>query len=188
MIFLRRSFRQGVQRPDLTVRVRVGAAHDGAFVLKDLHPAIGMPQVGDLLCPGVDHLADIRHRHLGQGQVVAGRETNHAAGAGYRAGGKQLRLRLIRGGGARQQRREIVLEDVRRCVRRVLFAARPAVPRAQVASRVISGQILRRSLLHLPEPGALGAVRRDQQPLAGERIKASMRRFERLGRHGQSQL
>ena len=42
---------QKVAGPDLAVRMRIGAAHHCAFVFKNLHPTVLLPQFGALLLP-----------------------------------------------------------------------------------------------------------------------------------------
>ena len=56
--------------PDLTVRMRVGAAHGCALVLKDLYPGVGFAQLGNLFGPGVDHATDLLLGQLWQGLAV----------------------------------------------------------------------------------------------------------------------
>jgi len=80
--------------PNLAVRMGVGAAHDLALVLEDLHPAIAPSQLGHLLRPYVDYLADILNRHLWKGEVVARREAQHATGAAL---ARQTQQRMVGG-------------------------------------------------------------------------------------------
>ena len=106
-------------RPDLAVRVRVGAAHHRALVLEDLHivDEIRLAQLLGLLAPGAHHLF-----HLRLGQLAAGSDHGAAksrppgrcpplarrrtsAGSGQRFA--RDRLRLL----GRQQGREVIVED-----------------------------------------------------------------------------
>ena len=50
------------------------------------------------------------------------------------------------------------------------LAAGPLVARAQVAGRVVRGPLLRRRGLLAPLPRPLGAVRRHQNPIAGQGV------------------
>ena len=63
------------------MRVWIGASHDVAFVLKDLHPAILLPQLLQLLRPGSYHSKDLLLLHQRQGEVRVRVEAHHAAGA-----------------------------------------------------------------------------------------------------------
>lgn len=62
----------------LAVWVWVGAAHDVAFVLKHLHPAVGGPQVRDLMGPLVHHLPHLLHRHQREGDIRTRMEAHHS--------------------------------------------------------------------------------------------------------------
>lgn len=105
--------------PDLAVRVRVRAAHGAAFVLEDLHVAVltafGSVVLGDTVglrwqggrgcgfgegaagveVRGVDfgpllyHWKDCGRWHVGQREVVVGREGNNVAFACGRLGAKE---------------------------------------------------------------------------------------------------
>ena len=63
-------------RPELAVRVRIAAAHDLAFVLKqlDIGDVIPRPELLALGRPYVDDIPDLGQGQLGQGQVMPGRE------------------------------------------------------------------------------------------------------------------
>ena len=62
----------------LAVWVWVGAAHDVAFVLKHLHPAVGGAQVHDLMGPLVHHLPHLLHRHQREGDIRTRMEAHHS--------------------------------------------------------------------------------------------------------------
>lgn len=52
------------------------------------------------------------------------------------------------------------------------------VARAEVAGWIIGRQAFWRDLFHLSLPGTLGALRRDQDPIARERVKPSVGEIE----------
>ena len=58
--------------------VWVGAAHDVAFVLKHLHPAVGGPQVSNLMGPFVHHLPHLLHRHQRESDIRTRMEAHHS--------------------------------------------------------------------------------------------------------------
>ena len=72
------------------------------------------------------------------------------------------------------ERGEIVIENERAGVGRIAHAAGARVARTQVAGGVVIGLCGAASFFHLPLPGALRAVRRNQHPFAGERIEPAM--------------
>ena len=65
--------------PDLAVRVRVGATHDGALVLEDLHPAVPLAQLPGLLRPPLHHRLHLGGAHERHRHVRLGVEAHHAA-------------------------------------------------------------------------------------------------------------
>ena len=116
-------------------------------------------QLGRLLSPHVDHVADVFDRHFRQGQVVARGETDHPAGALLALGAHQ---RMAVNGCSRrigQQRGEIVGKDKGAGVARVALAAGALVARTEVAGRIVRRAGLLRRPLDLPLPGPLGPVR-----------------------------
>ena len=178
-----------LRRPDLPVRMRVAGAHHRAPVLEDLdvvdlvHPA----EVAVLGGPGVDDAADVGDLHAGEGETVVGMETQHTAEAPFA-------LRLEQGGpalglgrrGVGQQRRVVVVEDVDVVVDRGLRAAGPFVAGAEVAGRVVVNIGEAGGGIDLALPGALGAVRRDQDPLFAKGIVAAVGVLEGRFGHGVS--
>ena len=58
-----RFVRQKVARPYLAVRMRIGAADDGALVLEQLHPVVDRAELRQLFYPAVDHFAHICQIH-----------------------------------------------------------------------------------------------------------------------------
>jgi hypothetical protein len=181
----------GALRPHLPVRMRVAGAHHLAAVLEQLHVAdlAARAQLGRLLRPQVDHAA---HRGLAQrreGQVVPRREADHAAGARFGLGREQpLAVEHdggVAGGGlvgrVGLEGGEVVGEDEGARVVGVALAVGAHVPGAQVARGVVRGPLGGGGLLDLTLPRALRAVRRDEHPLAGERVEAAVRaRGERV--------
>ena len=77
----------------LAVWVWVGAAHDVAFVFKHLHPAVGGPQVGNLMGPLVYHLPHLHHCHQREGDIRTRMEAHHSTvrgGNGTEMGPEEL--------------------------------------------------------------------------------------------------
>src|SRR5439155_14437544 len=73
--------------PDLTVRVRVAAAHHLDLVLEYLHvgDVVPRPEPRRLVGPRVHDQPDLGRRHEGQRQIVPGRKAQHAAESADRA-------------------------------------------------------------------------------------------------------
>jgi hypothetical protein len=93
---------------------------------------------------------------------------------GLRAQKRVRRRRRVRRGPG-QDCRIVVREDERVLVGRVLCAARARVSRAEVARQVVARRRGHGRRFSLALPGALGAVRRDEDVLARERVNASVR-------------
>src|SRR6266403_1453311 len=77
----------------------------------------------------------------------------------------------------RQQRSEIIVEN--KCVRvlRIPRAIRSFISRAQIASRIITRQILRGGLLDSPKPRPLRSMRGNQHPLPCKWIEPAVWHF-----------
>ena len=58
--------------------MRIRTSHGLTFVFKQLHPAVGLPELCGLLLPSIHHQLDGLPRHVRQGFAVIGRETNHS--------------------------------------------------------------------------------------------------------------
>src|SRR5882762_467396 len=71
--------------PDLPMWMRVAATHHGAAIFENLHGTdVGLAsEIGVFLSPGVDHVSQVLDTHARQSEVVARRETNHPAAAGF---------------------------------------------------------------------------------------------------------
>ena len=78
--------------PDLAVRVRVGAPHDGALVLEDLHPAVPLAQLPRLLHPPLHHGLHLGRAHQRHRHVRLGVEAHHAARPGGRLSPEEVVL------------------------------------------------------------------------------------------------
>ena len=161
-------------RPDLAVRMRVGAAHHRTLVLEHLHPGVAGAELSRLRGPAVDHGAQRDVVEVGERRRVVVRPADDTALAAHRLRREQGVGRLV-GGRAVGQGREIVGEHERAAVVGVDDAARPLGARTKIAVRVVRHARLDRRLLHLPEPGSLRALRRHQHPTPGERVAAPMR-------------
>ena len=173
-VLLGRLHGQGVAGPDLAVRVRVGGAHRLAPVLEHLDPPELPAELRGLVGPDVHDPADLGRTHPRQGQVVARREADHAAGAPGAFGAEQARLhprvRRVRAEGG-----EVVGEHECRVVDRVDIAVHSRVAGAQVAAGVERRPLLRRLRLLGAQPGPPGAAGRDEHPLVGEGVPAAVR-------------
>ena len=77
--------------------------------------------------------------------------------------------------GLLRQRRKIIVEDENALVLRVARAPGAHVAGAKIAIRVVSCGLRLLRPLHLPLPGSVRAMRRNQHPLARERIQAAVR-------------
>ena len=167
---------QEVTGPDLTMRVRVGAAHGRTLVLEDLHPAPAFAQFTILLDPGGDDGLDDGRRKLRQRLAVIGREADDARGSPHR---HALQERIVGTvlGRVGQQRREVVGKDVGLRVVGVDLAADARVARAQVAAWVMAGTGCVVDVFLLALPGASGTMGRDQNPAVLQRVVAAMRVF-----------
>src|SRR5690348_12267527 len=84
----------------------------------------------------------------------------------------------------RFQGREVVLKHECLRVVGILYSASAAVPRAEIASRVVLNQLFGGRLLDRALPRSLGAMRRDQYPIPGQRIEPAVRIFVQLERLG----
>ena len=174
---------QRVRRPDLPVRVRVRAAHQLALVLERLHPPVAGAQRRRLRRVRVDHRRDVGGRHLGQRQIVARREADHAARAPHALRPEQRpAVGVVDRAVGVLQRREVVVEHERAAVARVGDAARALVARAEVAAGIVRRPLAARRRLVTPLPRPLRALGRHQHPLAGQRVEAAVR--PRAGAHG----
>ena len=81
--------RQKITRPDLAVRMGVGAPHDRSFVFKNLHPLMAFSEFPGLILPGANDLHDLLLFHLGQREVMPWMKTDDPADAGHRLLSKQ---------------------------------------------------------------------------------------------------
>ena len=155
----------------------IAATHDLALVLKDLH-IVDRGPLADLLVllgPHLYHPAHVLLRHLGQGQAVIRRKADHAAEAWLRAGHQEGAFAYGTCGRIGQERGKVVVKDVGAGIGRVVHAAGPRVARTEVAGGIVVRPLLDGVLFHLALPGALGAVGRDQDPLARQRVPTPVR-------------
>ena len=179
--------RHGALRPDLAVGVRVARPHRLPLVLEDLdvRDVVARAELLVLRRPQVHDAAHGGELHVGERLVVARREAEHAAGARLVVRDEQpidVHRRTPAAGG---ERGEVVLEDEGLGVLGVAVPADALVAGAEVAGRVVGRPPRDRGLLDLPLPRSLGAVRRDEHPLAAERVEAAVRPLgERVERGG----
>ena len=125
--------------------------------------------------PRIHHVANLLGSHPRECQVVTGRKAKHSAHATFSIGDQQTFFihRLSRR--IRQQRREIVLKCECGGILRILAAAGAWVPWAQIAFGIVRLWRRDRRPLYLPLPRAFRAVRRNENPFAGEWIQTTVR-------------
>src|SRR5215469_9164085 len=164
--------------PDLPVGMRIAASHHLATVFEDLY-MVDFRHCGELEIltdPDVNDGTNGGDIHIAQGEVMAGRETNHTAYS-------RFGLRAQKSSGVAVQsdlrhiqlyRCEVIVEDERRVIARIANSARSLVPWAQIAERIISKHFFFRLPLGLPSPWTLRAMRRHQHPVTRQRIKTAM--------------
>jgi hypothetical protein len=177
MLLFRDLVGDGVVGPDLAMRVGIGGAHHGAAVFENLNVIDKRTgaEIGILLDPDIHHAAEVGQIHVGDGEVVLGREADDAADAGLAFGDEKAvavetvwRSVGLEGG-------EIVIENEGGSVVRIVNAAGAGIAGAEIAGWVVFR--LRRSGdgLDLSEPGTGGAMGRNEHPFAGERVEAAVR-------------
>ena len=149
------------------MRVRVGAAHRCPFVFKNLHPRVAFPEVRGLFLPRFNHVFQRFKAQFRQRFAVVWREADHPTGAAGALAAHQriVTLRCVRGVG--HQGRKVVGKYVGTGVIRIRVAGDPGVARAQETVRIVGRQGLFCRRFLRPLPGALGAMRRNQNPLSG---------------------
>ena len=157
-------------RPQLTMRVRITAAHDVALVFKKLHGVDVRPsaKVGALRRPSVDHGADAGHRQVGKRQIVARREANYPAHT-------RLLMRLQQWRGANFDRRwssagsrniigreqcwKVVVKNMHAGVLRIDNTIHTFVARAKITGRIVLRAALTLRIFNGAQPGPCGALR-----------------------------
>ena len=178
------------RRPDLAVRMRVRAAHDLAAVLEDLDggDVSARAEIDRLFDPDVDDALDVGDVHLRQRQVVARREAEHAAEAGFAFRHEQPVLAPLRRR-VRVERGEVVVEHERVPIVRIARAVGAEVAGTEIAIRIMGDRRRGGDRLALALPRALHPVRRDERPFAGQRIEAAVRNLAEIEPdHGSSPL
>ncbi len=99
--------------PDLAVGVGIAAAHELAFVFKNLDvvDVIEVAEVAVLFAPGVDDGEDLVGGHFGEGEVLAGGEADYEAEYALGLGLEEVVWIFEGGGGIGEQGGEIVVEN-----------------------------------------------------------------------------
>jgi hypothetical protein len=85
--------------------------------------------------------------------------------------------------GVRQIGGEVVYEDMGRSVLRIAFLIGAQVAGTQVTLRVIAGPVRRRARFDAALPRSLGAVRRNEDPFAGQGVEPAVRLIEEIETH-----
>ncbi len=173
--------------PDLAVGMGVAGAHHGTAVFEDLHVLdFGAgAEFGGLFGPHLDDAADGGEIHGGEGEVVAGVEAEDTAEAALGFSAQQAGVIDIQGGveDIGFEGGEVVFEDVGAGVGGGVVAACAGVSGAEVAGGVVGDGWRCCGVFGLALPGALRAMRGDDDPLALERVPAAVRGFEEGGFH-----
>src|SRR5205814_7682956 len=89
---------------------------------------------------------------------------------------------------ARKESGEIVIKDKYIFVGRIRFAGGPFVAGAHVACGIVTNGARSGDRFDRALPGTLGAMRRDQNPFASERIESPMRTSVHVGGRHQDKL
>src|SRR5438105_4879687 len=173
-IFACGKIRERSVRPNLAMGMRVAGAHEFAAIFENLYVADpgNLRERGKLFGPSIDHAAQFAGVHSWNGEIVARGKAQDAAQSAVGSGDEQTIFLVLQRLGFGQERTKVVLEHIRFRVSRRLSAAGALVSRAQITAGVVSDRRSRRRLLYFSLPGALGALRRDQEPFAQERIEA----------------
>ena len=137
----------------------VGAAHGCAFVLKDLHPGIALPQLGGLFLPGFHDLGQGLNAQFRQGFAVIRREADHPAGAACAFAAQQRIVTLRRVRRIGHQGGKVVSENEGACIVGVNIPGHAGIPRTEETVRIVLRQRLFSWRLLCALPGTLGAMR-----------------------------
>ena len=174
-VFLRRLAGHGPTGPDLAMGMRIRCPHGGPAVLEHLDPAVESTELGRLVTPDVDDSAYLRLPELPQVDVMAWGVAEDPAGPRLGFGAQQpgpIRRRIVRW----RERWEVVGEDEGARVRRVASPAGSRVARAQVARAVERGPCVDLRWLAGAEPWPRVPSCGNEDPLARQRVVASVRR------------
>src|SRR5262249_23054644 len=152
-------FRQNRHRsvsPNLAMRMRIASAHDGAAILEDLYVAhpIDLLQLRELLAPHANHFADFLERHARNGEVMPRRKADDAADALLGVSHQQAGLVFSKDGDIGEQCGVVVVESKGTGELGISCAIGARIAWAQVAGRIVSGEVGRR-VLYFAEPRAL---------------------------------
>ncbi len=176
-----------LRHPDLPMRVGIASPHHRPTILKNLYvPEIRFfPQRAIFLRPHIHHPPDIPHIHPRQRQTVVGMKAHHPAPSPLplraqqllRSAPTRLAIGLRRIG---QQRRKVVVEDIRALILRRHLPARTRVPGTQVALGIVMHLREPRRLADFPLPRTRRSVWRHQHPRPPQRVIPAMRKHQRL--------
>src|SRR5215472_10580460 len=163
------------------MRMRVAGAHDGATILKNLNviDPRNIPQVEVLLNPEVDDASDFLLRHQSHGEIVSLGETYNPADSALAARKHQKVVVEVCGRRVRAEGGKVVVENEGGFVTRVAQPAGARVSGAKVALGVVGFSRGLRDLFHLALPRTVCSLRRNQDPLTCQRIRAPMGMLEK---------
>src|ERR1700674_762571 len=157
-----RLVRNGLRGPDLPMRMRIAAPHHRASVLENLDVVDiwKIAQTSILFCPHINEVANFSGRHLCQRQLVTRGETDHATNAALGGCDKKIVSTVVdpQGSQITLQRGEVVFKNKDGGILRITNAARPRVPRTQIAVWIVRGGGWMCKLLRLSLPRALRAI------------------------------
>ena len=115
-----------------------------------------------------------------QSQVMAGRKTDHPTGASLRFRTHEWVSAFFDLRGILQQSREIIGKNKRGRIFWVARSTSSFISGTKITGRIVGRQCLWWQLFHAPLPRALGAMRRDQNPITGKLIQPSMGKIQIL--------
>jgi hypothetical protein len=143
------------------MRMRVARPHRSAAVLEDLDvpDALIATELGVLVGPYLDDALNRSLWEVAEPEIVPRGVADHTTGA-------------VLSRAFREECREVVREHEGAIVLGVLRTACARVAGAEIAVRIMLGQMLGRGRLDLTLPGSLRSLRRYEHMLSGERIAA----------------
>jgi len=172
-----RLVRHMLRRPYLAVRMRIAGAHHRAAVFKNLHMLDeGLSgKLSVLRSPRLHHGLDLRNGHARKRQAVVRMEAEHTAYPALLLCTQQPRSGRGRHRRIRQQSGIVVIECEYRCVIGIPVPPSAFIPGAEIAFRVVMERSGSFRLPRLSLPRTLCPVRRDEHPVATQRVVAAVR-------------
>jgi hypothetical protein len=123
-------------------------------------------QIEILIYPFINNELDVIRSHARQRQAVVWRKAKHPTDAAFALSDDQITLIHVTGWRIRLKCRKIVVENESVLVIRVSMATCPLIAWTQITFWIVARGDLAVGLFLLALPGALCAVRRDNEPFA----------------------